>query len=74
MAAHPVDSRQEASLVEIVKHLRDDLIALFRQELALAKSEMEDKASRYIRNGLYLAVGAVAKMAMRGKPAIYLVD
>ncbi len=51
------DRDHEPSLTDLLKELRDESIRLFRQEVALAKTEMTDKASRTGRNVAYLAVG-----------------
>lgn len=50
------DSR---SLAELAKELRDESIALVREEVTLAKTEISEKAARVARNGAYLGVGAV---------------
>ena len=47
--------REERSIGQLLKDLRDDTTTLLRQEVELAKTEMTEKASRAGRN-----VGAVA--------------
>jgi hypothetical protein len=51
--------RDERSIADLIKELRDESTALMRQELALAKTEMSEKASRAARNSAYVGVGAV---------------
>jgi anti-sigma factor RsiW len=46
------------TLTELVKDLRDESTLLLKQEIALAKTEMMEKASKTTRNIAYLAVGA----------------
>ena len=48
---------EQKSLVDLLKELRDESTALVRQEVALAKTELSEKASRVGRNTGYLAVG-----------------
>ena len=56
-----LDNRdRQPSLIRIVKDLRDDTLALVRQEVALAKSEVTGKVSSLGKNSAFLAVGAVA--------------
>jgi hypothetical protein len=43
--------------------LRDETLILMRQELALAKTEMSEKAGVYGRNAGYLAAGALVAYA-----------
>jgi xanthine/uracil permease len=49
--------RDEQSIASLLRQLRDDTTKLFRQEMALAKTEMSEKANRVSRNLAYLAVG-----------------
>jgi cation transport ATPase len=51
------------SLTELLKELRDESTRLFRQEIALAKTEMSEKASHAGRNLGYLAVGGAIAYA-----------
>ncbi len=51
------------SVVALVKELRDETTLLFRQEIALAKTEMSEKASRLSRNAAYIAAGAAIATA-----------
>lgn len=50
------------SVLQIIKDLRDDTTALFRQEVALAKRELGAKASTYGRNAAFLGVSAFVGM------------
>jgi cation transport ATPase len=52
------DERNNRSVVELLKELRDETTDLVRHEVALAKVEMNEKASRVTRNLVYLAAGA----------------
>jgi xanthine/uracil permease len=49
--------REERSIGQLLKDLRDDTTTLLRQEVELAKAEMTEKASRAGRNVGALAVG-----------------
>jgi len=51
--------RDDRSIGELIKDLRDESTTLIRQELALAKTEMSEKASQAARNSAYVGVGAV---------------
>ncbi|HKP96668.1 MAG TPA: phage holin family protein [Fibrobacteria bacterium] len=57
---HPEPSKlKDPSVVRIIKDLRDDVTALFRQEVALAKREMSGKAATFGRNAAFLGLGAL---------------
>jgi len=56
------------SLVDLIKELRDESTTLVRQEIALAKAEMSEKASKASRNAAFLALGGV----VTGIAAIFL--
>ena len=49
--------REERSIGQLLKELRDETTTLLRQEVDLAKTEMGEKASRVGRNVGSLAVG-----------------
>lgn len=49
--------QQTPSLAHLIRDLRDDTVALFRQELALAKREMTWKLGRIGRNAAFLLAG-----------------
>jgi hypothetical protein len=51
------------SINAMIKELRDQTTTLFREEVALAKSEISEKVSRIARNGGYLAAGALVAFA-----------
>ena len=53
------DGRDDRSIGDLIKELRDETTALMRQELALAKTEMSEKAARAGRNAAYATAGAV---------------
>jgi hypothetical protein len=48
---------------DLIRQLRDELSLLLRQEVALAKTEMTEKATRVGRNVGYLAAGALLGLA-----------
>jgi hypothetical protein len=54
-----VDTHPDSSFIKIIKDLRDDATALFRQEVALAKREIAGKAAIYGKNSVFLVLGAV---------------
>lgn len=55
---------EQRSLADLIRDLRDESTVLLRQEVALAKTEMTEKASKLGRNAVYLALGgAVALLA-----------
>ena len=56
------------SIVDLIKELRDESTTLVRQEIALAKAEMSEKASKAARNAAFLALGGV----VTGIAAIFL--
>jgi hypothetical protein len=47
------------SIGELIKELRDETTTLLRQEVALAKAEMNEKAAKLGRNAGYLGAGGV---------------
>jgi hypothetical protein len=51
--------RSERSLGELFQELSQDTSALLRQEIALARAEMIDRASVFARNSALIAVGGV---------------
>jgi xanthine/uracil permease len=51
------------SLTDLLKELRDETVRLFRQEVALAKTEVSDKAAKTGRNVGCLAVGGLIAYA-----------
>jgi uncharacterized membrane protein YqjE len=60
------DGRAEArdrSIGSLLKELRDELTTLFRQEIALAKTEMSEKAANTGRDVGSIAAGAVFLLA-----------
>jgi len=56
------------SIVDLIKELRDESTTLMRQEIALAKAELSEKASKAAVNGAILGLGAV----VTGIAAIFL--
>ena len=49
----------QPNLVDLLKQLRDDTTELVREEVALAKTEMSEKATVFSRNAAFLAAGAL---------------
>jgi len=47
----------EPNLVDLLKQLRDDTTTLVREEVALAKTEVSEKASSFSRNAAFIAIG-----------------
>lgn len=55
--------RDSRSIGDLLKELRDETTALLRQEVALAKTEVTEKATKAGRNIAYLAVGGAIAYA-----------
>jgi hypothetical protein len=47
------------SLPSLLRELRDETTTLVRQEVALAKAEMSEKASKLGRNAAFMAIGGI---------------
>lgn len=60
--AHPAPIGND-SIPELLRRLRDDTSLLVRQEIALAKTEITEKATRVGRNVGYLVVGGLVAYA-----------
>lgn len=54
---------EDRSIAGLFKALRDETATLFKQEVALAKTEMTEKATCVARNVAYLAVGGLVAYA-----------
>ncbi|MEO6097480.1 MAG: phage holin family protein [Fibrobacteria bacterium] len=54
-----LDIHPEASLLRIVKDLRDDAVTLFRQEAALAKRELAARISALAKHFAWAAIGGL---------------
>ena len=54
---------RDRSIGSLLKELRDETTTLFRQEIALAKTEMSEKASAAGKNAASIGVGAAILMA-----------
>ena len=52
-------AREKGSFTELLRELRDESSLLLRQEVALAKTEMSEKASKLGRNAAYIGAGAL---------------
>lgn len=60
--SHPNQSR---SFADVIRDLRDESTTLLRQEVALAKAEMTEKASKASRNIAFIvAGGAIAHLGL----------
>lgn len=57
------DGRDSRSFADLLKELRDETRILVQQEIALARTEVSEKASRMARNGSKLAVGGLIAYA-----------
>lgn len=53
----------DLSLANLIRDLRDETTTLFRQELALARTELTEKASSATRNLAYFAIGGLIAYA-----------
>jgi uncharacterized integral membrane protein len=49
---------ESRSITDLIKNLRDETTTLVRQEIALAKTEMSEKAAKAGRNAGYMGVGS----------------
>jgi hypothetical protein len=58
----PAGDRDRSSIGGLLKELRDETTTLMRQELALAKTEMSEKASKAGRNAASVASGGVVAL------------
>ncbi|HEX8340513.1 MAG TPA: phage holin family protein [Tepidisphaeraceae bacterium] len=56
-SASPPPAGRERSIGELLKELRDESGVLLRQEVALAKTELSEKAAKAGRNAAYIAAG-----------------
>lgn len=45
-------------LADLLRELRDEAAVFFREEIALAKTELTEKAGTLTRNAVYLGIGA----------------
>jgi uncharacterized membrane protein YqjE len=63
-AEHP--SSYDTSLGDLLKELSTDISVLVRQEVALAKVEMSEKAQTYARASAMMAVAAILAMLAIG--------
>lgn len=58
-----VGEARDRSITSLLKELRDETTTLFRQEIALAKTEMSEKASKAGKNAASIGTGAAVLMA-----------
>jgi putative superfamily III holin-X len=56
-------SRSETSFFGLVRELKDETQALVKEEVALAKTEMSEKMSCYVKNGVSVAIGGFVAYA-----------
>jgi len=50
---------EQPNLVCLLRQLRDDTTTLIREEVALAKTEMSEKATTFARNAAFVVAGGV---------------
>jgi xanthine/uracil permease len=55
--------RAERSVADLIRDLREETTTLLKQEVALAKTEMSEKAAKVGRNVAYLAIGGLVAYA-----------
>jgi hypothetical protein len=53
----------DKSVVMLIRELRDETTTLLQQEVALAKTEISEKAKCFGRNALYMALGGLVAFA-----------
>ena len=58
-----IDTGDNRSISSLLRELRDETALLLRQEVALAKTELSEKAARTGRNAAYLAAGGAVACA-----------
>jgi len=63
METHTQTPNGEPSLASLIRELRDETTTLLRQEVALAKTEMSEKATVLGRNSIYVAIGGLVAYA-----------
>jgi hypothetical protein len=56
-------SHDGRSLGDLIKALRDETTLLLREEVALARTEMSEKAARLSRNSAWLGIGGMVAYA-----------
>ena len=54
---------EHESVIDLIKDFRDEVMLLARQEMELAKTEMNEKLSRITSNVTALAIGAIISFA-----------
>jgi hypothetical protein len=55
--------RSDRSVTDLIRELREETTTLFKQEVALAKTEMSEKACKFGRNAAFVALGAFVAYA-----------
>jgi len=63
METHTHSPGSDHSVASLIRELRDESSTLLRQEVALAKTELTEKASLLGRNGAYFAAGGLVAYA-----------
>jgi len=53
----------QKSLFGLIRHLRDEIKTLIREEIALAKAEVSEKLSKFSRKAASMAAGGIAAFA-----------
>ena len=62
-AAERREATSDRSAGQLIEQLSKEAVTMLRQEVALAKQEMSEKASIYMRNFMVLAVGGLIAYA-----------
>jgi xanthine/uracil permease len=58
-----MNSENNHSLPNLLRELRDETTTLLRQEVALAKAELKDNASRFAGHSIQIAIGGFVSYA-----------
>lgn len=58
----PADRGQPEGVADLLKQLRDDALALIRQETALLKTETGENIAKLSRNAAYVAAGGLVAL------------
>ncbi|NLE01385.1 MAG: phage holin family protein [Fibrobacter sp.] len=59
----PISTNGHESIFDLLRDFRDEVTTMARQEVELAKTEMNEKVSRITSNSVILAIGAVVSFA-----------
>ncbi|MEO7424809.1 MAG: phage holin family protein [Fibrobacteria bacterium] len=56
------DTQSQPAFLEIIRDLREDLTSLFRQEVALAKSEVKSRALAFGKQAVFFGAAGLASL------------